>query len=207
MSDAQKLYAGGELYSGLHITLDNLYQAVPMSSKIAKHVPPMFMISNWTRQFGPFFKALAMEKTMMFIILILIVAVAAFNLVSTLVMVVNDKQSDIAILRTLGAKPRSIMATFIFQGALVGLIGVIIGVALGLLLSFNATNIVSYLQRAFHVQLISASVYFVDYLPVRILPKDIINIGLWAFGLSLVATLYPAFRAFKTQPAEALRYE
>ncbi|MDF1796827.1 MAG: lipoprotein-releasing ABC transporter permease subunit [Coxiellaceae bacterium] len=207
LSDAQRLYAGGQMYSGLHIKLDNLYQAVAMSKAIAEHLPNTFMVSNWTRQFGPFFKALAMEKTMMFIILILIVAVAAFNLVSTLVMVVNDKQADIAILRTLGAKPRSIFATFIFQGALVGLIGVVLGVILGLLLSYNATNIVSYLQRAFHVQLISASVYFVDFLPVRIMPMDIVEISLWAFGLSLVATLYPAYRAFKTQPAEALRYE
>ena len=207
LQDAQKLYAGGKKYSGLHLTLNDIYSAGTMSRRLASILPPTYLVSNWMQQYGAFFKALAMEKTMMFIILILIVAVAAFNLVSTLVMVVNDKQSDIAILRTLGARPRSIMMTFIFQGAIIGLIGVIAGVILGLLLAENANSIVTFLQNTFHMQLISASVYYVNFLPVRILPIDVLNIAAWAFGLSLLATLYPAFRAYRTQPAEALRYE
>lgn len=207
MTDASKLYAGGQSLTGLHLKLKNLYQANQISRSLANHLPANVMVSDWTQQFGAFFKALAMEKTMMFIILILIVAVAAFNLVSTLVMVVNDKQADIAILRTLGATPRDIFMIFIYQGAIIGFIGVLFGVIFGLLLASNANAVVTFLQNTFHIQLISSSVYFVDFLPVKILPWDVAHIALWAFGLSLVATLYPSYRAYRTQPAEALRYE
>jgi lipoprotein-releasing system permease protein len=207
LPDAAKLYRAAERVSGLHVKLDDLYQANSVSLAIAEQLSPYFSITNWTRTFGAFFKALAMEKTMMFLILILIVAVAAFNLVSTLVMVVNDKRADIAIVRTLGATRGTIMWIFIFQGAIVGLVGVLLGLLLGLLLTWNATAIVSWIQQVFHVQLISASVYFVDYLPTLIVPADVVRITLSAWGLSLLATLYPAWRAFKLQPAEALRYE
>lgn len=207
LTDAEKLFRGGKTYGGLHVKIHNIYQAGLLSRQLAQQLPPEYLISTWMQQYGAFFKALAMEKTMMFIILILIVAVAAFNLVSTLVMVVNDKQADIAILRTLGARPRSILFIFIFQGAIIGLIGLALGVIFGLLLADNASALVSFLQDKLHMQLISASVYMVDYLPVRIIPMDIVKICIWAFGLCLLATLYPAYRAYKTQPAEALRYE
>lgn len=144
---------------------------------------------------------------MMFVILCLIVAVAAFNLVSSLVMAVNDKQADIAILRTLGANRSTIMGAFIIQGAMIGLIGTLLGIVLGLLLAENATAVVNGIEHLFHVQLIPASVYFIDFLPTKIEVSDIWHIGLMAFVMSLLATLYPAKRAFNTQPAEALRYE
>jgi lipoprotein-releasing system permease protein len=207
LQDAQRLFLGAQRLSGLHIKLRNLYDAPSITSALAKKFPPGFQISNWTQTYGAFFHALAMEKTMMFIILILIVAVAAFNLVSTLVMVVNDKQSEIAILRTLGARRSMIMATFIFQGAIVGILGTLIGVIAGLLLASNATAIVNEIQHVFHVQFIQSSVYFIDYLPSKIEFSDVLHVAFYGFVLSLVATIYPAFRAFKCQPAEALRYE
>lgn len=207
LQDAQRLFTGSARLSGFHIKLDNLYQAGIVSERLRAQLPPGYLVSNWTETYGAFFHALAMEKTMMFIILLLIVAVAAFNLVSTLVMVVNDKQSDIAILRTLGASPATIMLSFIYQGAIVGLFGVLLGVGLGLLLAVNATQIVNTIQQLFHVQLIPSSVYFINYLPSRILPMDVIKVAVYAWMLSLIATIYPATRAFKTQPAQALRYE
>lgn len=207
IKDAERLFSGGPSVSGLHVKLKNLYQAHPINLQLAKKLPPGFTVTDWTQTFGAFFQALAMEKTMMFIILILIVGVAAFNLVSTLVMVVNDKQSDIAILRTLGAKRRDILVTFIFQGAIVGLIGTLIGVGLGLALSYYASEIVAFLQKTFHVQFIPSSVYFINYLPSRILPMDIVHIAGASFSLSLLATLYPSISAFRVQPAKALRYE
>lgn len=207
LEDASKLFRGAERLSGLHIKLQDLYQAQLVSKRISQRLPPYFSVTNWTDVFGTFFKALAMEKNMMFMILILIVAVAAFNLVSTLVMVVNDKRADIAILRTLGSRRSTILWIFIFQGALVGLLGILLGVILGLILTMNATHIVNAIQQLFHVQLISASVYFIDYLPTRIVITDILKIIGWAFLLSLAATIYPAVRAYHVQPAEALRYE
>ena len=144
---------------------------------------------------------------MMFFILLLIIAVAAFNLVSGLVMVVNDKQADIAILRTLGFTRSKIMLSFIVQGGLIGLSGVVIGVLLGLLLSWNATAITNWIQHLFHVQFVQSSVYFINYLPSQIEVSDVVVVAIIAFALTLLATIYPALRAFKTQPAEALKYE
>lgn len=206
-TDAAKLYPSGHGTQGLHIKLKNLYQAQHITNMIRTLLPYRFVVSNWTQQYGAFFEALAMEKTMLFIILLLIVAVAAFNLVSTLVMVVNDKRADIAILRTLGASPLTIMGTFVVQGAVVGLVGVLLGLIGGVVLSLNVTALTNFIQNTFHVQFISSSVYFIDYLPSRIQVSDIVQVSAMAFGLSLLATLYPAFIAFRTQPAEALRYE
>ena len=143
----------------------------------------------------------------MFIILLLIIAVAAFNLVATLVMVVKEKQADIAILRTMGAKPGLIMRIFLVQGAVVGFLGTGIGVILGLLLAHYANAIVMWCEKIFHVQLIPASVYFVDYLPCKIEFSDVFHVVIIAVVLSLLAAIYPAWQAFKTQPAEALRYD
>jgi lipoprotein-releasing system permease protein len=139
--------------------------------------------------------------------LLLIIAVAIFNLVSTLMMVVNEKEPDIAILRTIGATPRNIMAIFIVQGAMIGVVGTILGVVGGIALALNVTDLVNWIQDLFHVKFLSESVYFVDYLPSEIQSSDVWQIGLSALCLSLLATIYPAWRASRTEPVEALRYE
>lgn len=144
---------------------------------------------------------------MMFFILLLIIAVAVFNLVCTLMMVVNDKESDIAILRTFGATPKMIMAVFVVQGAIVGVIGTLLGVIGGVLLAYNVTALVNWIEHIFHVQFISSSVYFVNYLPSELQSSDIVKISLASLLFSLLATLYPAWRASRTEPVEALRYE
>ncbi len=205
--DAAKLFPGRTSTSGFHVKLNNLYQADPISLKIQHALQSSFIVTNWTRQYGTFFKALSMEKTMLFVILLFIVGIAAFNLVSTLVMVVNDKRADIAILRTLGASPGTIMATFIIQGAVVGMIGTLIGLVFGLILALNVTDLYNWIVNTFNVRLIPSSVYFIDFLPSRIQLSDIVTVCVIAFGLSLIATIYPASIAFRTQPAEALRYE
>lgn len=207
MRDAEKLYAVSQSMGGLHLKLSDVYQAQQISDFLTKILPSNYYVSNWTENFGTFFKALAMEKTMMFVILLLIVAVAAFNLVATLMMTVNDKRTDIAILRTIGASPRSIMMIFVVQGGIVGLVGVLIGIVGGVLLATYATNIVNWIQHVTNRQFISSSVYFIDYLPSRLDWIDVARIALWSWGLSLIATLYPAWSASRTQPAEALRYE
>ena len=207
MGDAQILFLPGQRESGVHIKLHDLYKAPYVTQQLQEILPPQFAITNWTIQFGSFFQALAMEKTMLFVILLLIVAVAAFNLVSMLVMVVNDKRADIAILRTLGARPLTIMMTFVVQGTLIGLMGTVLGLILGLLLASNITAIANELQHLLHVQFINSDVYFINYLPSQIKLGDIIEVCLASMGFSLLATIYPAIIAFKTEPAEALRYE
>lgn len=207
LRDAQRLFPSPNGIQGVHLRLHDIYQAGTVSRELQSMLPPEFRITNWMLQFGSFFQALAMEKTILFAILILIVAVAVFNLVSTLVMVVNDKRADIAILRTLGASPKTIWATILFMGAIVGVLGTLFGLAGGLLLASNVTSLAEHIQRFFGVQLITSSVYFIDYLPSRIQIGDVISVCFTAFGLSMLATLYPAWLAFRTQPAEALRYE
>lgn len=207
LQDANKLFPSAHGTSGLHVKLQSIYQAPTVSTFLQAQMPRGFVVTNWTEQYGPFFNAIAMEKTMMFVILLLIVAVAVFNLVATLVMVVNEKRADIAILRTLGASPRTIMSVFIIQGAIVGIIGTCLGLIGGIILALNATRIVNFIQQIFHVQFIKASVFFVDYLPSLLQWRDVINVSLIALVLSLLATIYPAIVAFRTQPAEALRYE
>ncbi len=207
MTDAQKLFQLGNGVTGIRLKLSDLYLAPYLSQVFEKTLPEDVQITNWTEQFGNFFDAIKLEKTMMFIILLLIVAVATFNLVSTLVMVVNDKRADIAILRTLGATPSNILWIFIFQGFIVGLFGTLLGLMGGLLLANNATAIVNFIEHVFHVNLFSGGIYFVDYLPSKVEANDVIQVCLIALILSLLATLYPAWRAARTQPAEALRYE
>jgi len=207
LADAQTLLAETPRWNGLHVKLANLYQAGLVSQQLRILLPENMTVSDWTQQFGNFFQTLAMQKTMLFVILLFIIAIAAFNLISTLIMVVNEKRADIAILRTLGATPLTIMNTFIVQGALIGLVGTIIGLIGGILLALNITGIVNAIQHAFHVQLISESVYFVNYLPSKLMFKDVVKVCIIAFGLSVLATIYPALLAFRTQPAEVLRYE
>lgn len=207
LSDAENLFSQSEHASGLHLKLTDLYQAALVNQQLRQLLSDDYFVSDWTQQFGNFFQTLAMQKTMLFVILLFIIAIAAFNLVSTLILVVNEKRADIAILRTLGATPSLIMNTFLVQGALIGCAGTVLGLIGGVLLSLSITSIADWIQHIFHVQLIAESVYFVNYLPSKIMAGDIIQAGLIAFGLSVLAAAYPALIAFRTQPAEALRYE
>lgn len=207
LADAQKLYLLGSSVSGLHASIQNVYKAPELSMQLLQELTPGARIMNWTDQFGPFFHAVKLEKTMMFFILLLIIAVAVFNLVCTLVMVVNDKESDIAILRTFGATPKMIMSIFVVQGAIVGVIGTILGVIGGIALALNATNLVKWIEDVFHVNFFTNNAYIVNYLPSELQMNDLIIIASTALCLSLIATLYPAWRASRTEPVEALRYE
>jgi lipoprotein-releasing system permease protein len=207
LNDAQKLMQLGDNVSGVKLKISNIYDAPKLSNQLANELGDQYQVGNWTDQFGPFFHAVKLEKTMMFLILLLIIAVAAFNLVSSLVMVVNDKQSEIAILRTIGATPKTILSIFIVQGMLVGILGTLFGLIAGILLASNAGAIVNGIQSLFHVQLLSPNMYFVDYLPSKILLSDLVTVCLAAMLMSFIATIYPAWRASKTIIAEALHYE
>jgi lipoprotein-releasing system permease protein len=207
LQDAQKLFALGDSVSGLHLKIKDLYRAPLVSEELAQRLGSDYYVSDWTNEFGSYFKAIRMEKTTMFVVLLFIIAVAVFNLVSSLVMTVNDKQSDIAILRTLGASPRMVMSIFIVQGGIIGILGTLLGVVGGILLALNAPELVRLLEQILHTQFISAGVYFIDYLPSRLAWADVWHVGLIALIMSLLATIYPAWRASKTQPVEALRYE
>jgi len=207
LNDAQKLLQLGDAVSGIKLRINDIYAALPLTDKLERELGEDYRVGNWTQQFGAFFQAVKMEKTMMFLILLLIIAVAAFNLVSSLVMLVNDKQADIAILRTMGATPGFILSVFVVQGMLVGLLGTLIGLVAGLLLAYNATDLVNALQSLFNMHVLSSSVYFVDYLPSKILCSDVIKVCSVALCMSFIATIYPAWRASRTVITEALRHE
>ncbi len=208
LQDAERVFLTTSFGSrGYHLRVKSVYQAASISRGLSTRLPVTYAVTNWTQQYGSLFKAIAMQKTIMFAILVLLVAVATFNLVSSLVMIVNEKRADIAILRTLGATPRMIMRIFIWQGAAVGLVGVLVGVLAGVLLSLHITSWVTALQHFLGVQWVSADVYWVDYLPSSLHGSDVLLVGGVAFLMSVLATLYPASLAFRTQPAEALRYE
>ena len=198
----------GNSVSALQLGVKDIYQAPFLKQTLNNSILPDFYVArDWTDENKSFFQALQMEKTMMFFILLLIIAVAIFNLLSSLVMVVTDKRSDIAILRTLGMSSRQIIVTFIIQGLAIGLIGTAIGVSLGILLSLNATEIVNWIQATFHVQFLSPSVYQIDFIPSKLVMVDVVHVIIAAVILSFAATLYPAWSASRVQPAEALRYE
>jgi len=207
MSDAQRLYRMDERVSGVRLKLDELFAAPRVARELLNQLPGEAFISDWTRSHANFFRAVAIEKNMMFLILLLIVAVAAFNIVSALVMAVTDKQADIAILRTLGASPRSIMQIFIVQGALIGLIGLALGVAGGVALALNIDVVVPALERLLGMQFLAKDVYYISELPSELQWNDVFIITSVSFLLTLMATLYPSWRAARINPAEALRYE
>jgi lipoprotein-releasing system permease protein len=207
LNDAQKLYQMGSAVSGISARLHDLDLAPQVATEIQRSLPRNTYVSDWTRQHSNYFRAVQIEKKMMFIILSLIVAVAAFNIVSTLVMAVTDKQADIAILRTLGASPASIMKIFIVQGALIGLIGSVFGVGGGILLSLNIDTVVPFIERLLGMHFLSKEVYFINELPSDLQRDDVLVVACFSFLISLLATLYPSWRASRTQPAEALRYE
>ena len=206
IEDAERIYRL-EGPTGVRLKLRDKDQARAVADQLAASLSGNLLILDWTRQNRTWFSAVQLEKRMMFIILTLIVAVAAFNLVSTLVMTVQDKRADIAILRTLGASPASIMKIFIVQGALVGVIGTLAGLALGLLIAFNIDVIVPFLERLFHASFLPKDVYLISKMPSDPQAGDIVPIALISLLLSFVATIYPSWRASRVNPAEALRYE
>jgi lipoprotein-releasing system permease protein len=207
MEDAQKLYRLGDNVSGVRVKLADMDRAPWVLREMAQSLHGDFYLSDWTMSHASFFQAVQIEKRMMFIILTLIVAVAAFNIVSTLVMAVTDKQADIAILRTLGASPRSIMLIFMVQGSLIGMIGTALGIVSGVLMALNVENVVPIIERAVGMDLFPADVYYISELPSQLHWPDVWVIGGVALVLSFLATLYPSWRAARIEPAEALRYE
>jgi lipoprotein-releasing system permease protein len=207
IEDAAKLYRLGAGVSGLRVKLADMERAPWVTRELAKSLPDGFYITDWTMSHTNFFRAVQIEKRMMFIILLLIVAVAAFNIVSTLVMAVTDKQPDIAILRTLGVSPASIMKIFMVQGSLIGVIGTGAGVAAGVLLALNVETVVPWIEKAVGLDLFPADVYYISELPSKVVWNDVFVIGGVALVLAFLATLYPSWRASRVQPAEALRYE
>ena len=207
LEDAAKLYRMEEKVSGVRLKLDDLFIAPRIARDLSASLPGDYSVRDWTLQNANFFRAVQMEKTVMFVIMFFIVTVAAFNIVSTLVMVVTDKQADIAILRTLGASPSSIMKIFIVQGTVIGVFGTLIGVVVGVTLAANIDVVVPFIERIFGLHFLSKDVYYITELPSHVQASDVIAIATVSFVLSLLATLYPSWRASKINPAEALRYE
>ncbi|HEX8009937.1 MAG TPA: lipoprotein-releasing ABC transporter permease subunit [Casimicrobiaceae bacterium] len=207
LADAQKLYRLGDAVSGVRLKLDDLFAAPRVARELLPAMPLDVEIRDWTLSHANFFRAVAIEKRMMFLILTLIVAVAAFNIVSAQMMVVTDKQADIAILRTQGASPASIMTIFVIQGALVGTLGTLLGVVGGLALALNVETVVPFVERTLGVQFLDKSVYYISELPSQVQQADVVLVAAIAFALTLLATLYPSWRAARVNPAEALRYE
>ena len=207
MADAARLLRMGDAVSGVRLKLEDLFRARQVSHELAAQFDGLFRVLNWTDFHRNFFAALKMEKRMMGLLLFFIVVIAAFNIVSTLVMMVVDKQSDIAILKTFGASPGQVMRIFIVQGATLGAIGTLIGVCAGLALALNIESVVAAVERTFGVQFIDPSIYYIAKLPSDVQAGDVLLVGIGSFMLSLLMTLAPAWRAYRTQPAEALRYE
>jgi lipoprotein-releasing system permease protein len=207
LEDAARLYQMPGQVTGVRIKLDDIYRAPLRALELDERLGGVYRVRDWTREHANFFRALKMEKTVMFVIMFFIIAVAAFNIVSTLVMMVTDKRAEIAILRTLGASPASIMTVFMVQGSLIGTIGTLLGVVSGILLSLNVETIVHGIESLFQIRFLAADVYYISDLPSRLLWSDVAAVAAVALIMCFVATLYPAWRAARTQPAEALRYE
>ncbi|NDY94646.1 lipoprotein-releasing ABC transporter permease subunit [Wenzhouxiangella limi] len=205
--DAQRLFRLGEDISGIRLKLDDMMRARWIARDISAELPGLYQVRDWTQQHANFFRAVQTEKTVMFIILSLIIAVAAFNIISTLVMVVTDKQADIAILKTMGLTPRRVMAVFMIQGSLIGVIGTLIGVVAGIALALNVESVVAAIENLMSIEFLSAEVYYISDLPSELRAGDVFRFAGLALVLSLLSTLYPAWRAARTEAVEALRYE
>jgi len=207
LGDAGRLFRTGEDVSGLRLRVRDPLRAPSVAREVARGMDGGFLVEDWTQRHANFFRSIELTKRMMFFILLLVVAVAAFNIVSTLVMAVKDKQPDIAILRTLGARPGSVLAIFATQGTVIGLLGTLGGVALGVLLSVNLERLVHGLERLLGTRFMDASVYLMSDLPAHVEAADVTLIAATAFALCCLSTLYPAWRAARTHPAKALRHD
>jgi lipoprotein-releasing system permease protein len=207
LDDARKLFRLGDAVTGLRYAFDDPASAAQRIRAIAEQLEGRYYISDWSRRQGNFFRSIQVTKSIMFFVLLLVVAVAAFNIVSTLVMVVKEKRADIAILRTLGAGPRDLLGIFVTQGSVIGLVGTTVGVVLGVLLADNLTVIAAALERLTGATLVDPRVYFISELPADVRGSEVLAIAGVALALGVLATLYPAWRAARTLPAEALRHE
>jgi lipoprotein-releasing system permease protein len=207
LADAQKLYRKKDAVTGIRLAVTDIYAAPDIVRDVAREFDKLVLVSDWTRVHVNFFRSIQITKSILFVILMMVVAVAAFNIVSTLVMVVKDKQADIAILRTIGANPYSILKIFITQGTIVGVIGTLAGVVLGVLIAVNLEAIVGFFEATFGIKFLAADVYFISDLPSELRWGDVGRIASIALVLALVSTLYPAWVAARTAPAEALRYD
>lgn len=207
INDAQKLYRKKGTVTGVRLAVTEIYDAPAIVREVALAHGELVLVSDWTRRHINFFRSIQITKSILFVILLMVIAVAAFNIVSTLVMVVKDKQADIAILRTIGARPSSILRIFITQGSIVGVVGTVAGVVLGILLALNLESIVGFFESAFGIKFLAADVYFISDLPSELRYGDVSRIAIMALVLALISTLYPAWVAAKTAPAEALRYD
>jgi lipoprotein-releasing system permease protein len=207
LQDAARLYRMGDDVTGLRLKLTDLMLAPQLVRELALSLGGGYYIDDWTRKHANFFRSIQLTKSAMFLILLLVVAVAAFNIVSTLVMVVKDKRTDIAILRTIGASPRGILTIFMTQGTAIGFIGTVAGVALGVLISVNLETLIHVLEAVLGVHFLDAKVYYISDLPATVQWPDVIKISVTTFLLCSLSTLYPAWRAARTQPAQSLRHD
>jgi lipoprotein-releasing system permease protein len=210
MADAARLFRTGEGVTGLRLAFTDPLQAPSLVRSVALELAqggPGLYVSDWTQDHAIFFRSIEITKSMMFMILLMLIAVAAFNIVATLVMIVKEKQTDIAILRTLGAAPKNVLLVFAVQGVLIGLAGTLAGAALGTLLADNLEMLVGLLERALGTQFLDARVYYISDLPAYVEGGDVLRICAVALLLCVLATLYPAWRASRTAPAQALRHE
>jgi lipoprotein-releasing system permease protein len=207
LGDAQRLYRKRDAVSGVRLAVTEIYAASDIVREVARAHGELVLVSDWTRVHVNFFRSIQITKSILFVILLMVVAVAAFNIVSTLVMVVKDKQADIAILRTVGAKPSSILRIFVTQGTIVGVAGTLAGVLLGILVALNLESIVGFFESVLGIKFLAADVYFISDLPSELHSGDVVRIAAIALVLALVSTLYPAWVAARTAPAEALRYD